>query len=339
MITERREKLQGGCAKRPGRLARHAAAAFHRSRHHGPLDQIRTRERELQERITADQKSWRDRNRIIQETAQYSLNQIERTLIAIIRQVAESRGMNLVLHRAQVALNVNELDITEQVTQQMNQDHAVHHHLARWRVAPGAEHATGGHAGFRVSRAEPDASLGTTRQPAGAPLGRAAAPWPSRRALATVGFLPELARTRCRAWRRWRVAARRPTPARSPGWRRCSSAEPNQVSFLDNRKYAPLLEQTRAGAVIVHPDLAGRVPPGSAAHRHGGALSRLGPRGRAVPSAAAAAAWHSRCRRGRGRRAGRCNGRDRALGGHRGRRLGWPTVPGRGRSGDWARRV
>ncbi len=28
--------------------------------------------------------------------------------------------MNLVLHRAQVALNVNELDITEQVTQQMN---------------------------------------------------------------------------------------------------------------------------------------------------------------------------------------------------------------------------
>jgi division protein CdvB (Snf7/Vps24/ESCRT-III family) len=28
--------------------------------------------------------------------------------------------MNLVLHRAQVALNVNEFDITDQVTQQMN---------------------------------------------------------------------------------------------------------------------------------------------------------------------------------------------------------------------------
>jgi UDP-3-O-[3-hydroxymyristoyl] glucosamine N-acyltransferase len=37
-------------------------------------------------------------------------------------------------------------------------------------------------------------------------------------------------------------------------------AGPDQVSFLDNRKYLPALEQTRAGAVIVHPDLAGRVP-------------------------------------------------------------------------------
>ncbi len=43
------------------------------------------------------------------------------------------------------------------------------------------------------------------------------------------------------------------------------SAEASQVSFLDNRQYAPLLAQTRAGAVIVHPDLASRVPPGSAA--------------------------------------------------------------------------
>ena len=83
-------------------------------------DQVRTKERELQERITTAQQSFRDRNRIIQETAQYSLSQIERTLIGVIRQVAESRGMNLVLHRAQVALNINEFDITDQVTQQMN---------------------------------------------------------------------------------------------------------------------------------------------------------------------------------------------------------------------------
>ena len=83
-------------------------------------DQVHAKEQSLQERITEAQKSFRDRNRIIQETAQYSLGQIERTLIAVIRQVAESRGMNLVLHRAQVALNVNEFDITEQVTQQLN---------------------------------------------------------------------------------------------------------------------------------------------------------------------------------------------------------------------------
>jgi Skp family chaperone for outer membrane proteins len=83
-------------------------------------EQIRTRERALQERITKAQKTFRDRNRIVQEAAQYALGQIERTLIGVIRQVAESRGMNLVLHRAQVALNVNEFDITDQVTAQLN---------------------------------------------------------------------------------------------------------------------------------------------------------------------------------------------------------------------------
>jgi hypothetical protein len=83
-------------------------------------DQIRTKERELQERITNAQKTFRDRNRIIQEAGQYGLAQIERMLIAVIRQVAESRGMNLVLHRAQVALNVNEFDITQAVVDQLN---------------------------------------------------------------------------------------------------------------------------------------------------------------------------------------------------------------------------
>ncbi len=38
------------------------------------------------------------------------------------------------------------------------------------------------------------------------------------------------------------------------------SAGPDQVSFLDNRRYAPALEQTQAGAVIVHPDMRDRVP-------------------------------------------------------------------------------
>ncbi len=38
------------------------------------------------------------------------------------------------------------------------------------------------------------------------------------------------------------------------------TAEPTEVSFLDNRKYAAALAETRAGAVIVHPDMAERVP-------------------------------------------------------------------------------
>ena len=43
------------------------------------------------------------------------------------------------------------------------------------------------------------------------------------------------------------------------------TATAEQVSFLDNRRYLPALAATRAGAVIVHPDLAGRVPDGSIA--------------------------------------------------------------------------
>lgn len=43
------------------------------------------------------------------------------------------------------------------------------------------------------------------------------------------------------------------------------AAEPDEVSFLDNRRYAPALDTTRAGAVIVHPDMAGRVPSSAAA--------------------------------------------------------------------------
>ncbi|HEV2153812.1 UDP-3-O-(3-hydroxymyristoyl)glucosamine N-acyltransferase [Bradyrhizobium sp.] len=38
------------------------------------------------------------------------------------------------------------------------------------------------------------------------------------------------------------------------------TAGPNEVSFLDNRRYASALGRTLAGAVIVHPDMAGRVP-------------------------------------------------------------------------------
>ncbi len=38
------------------------------------------------------------------------------------------------------------------------------------------------------------------------------------------------------------------------------SAGPDQVSFLDNRRYAEALEHTEAGAVIVHPDMLTRVP-------------------------------------------------------------------------------
>lgn len=43
------------------------------------------------------------------------------------------------------------------------------------------------------------------------------------------------------------------------------SARPDEVSFLDNRRYATALEQTMAGAVIVHPEMQNRVPTGTIA--------------------------------------------------------------------------
>jgi UDP-3-O-[3-hydroxymyristoyl] glucosamine N-acyltransferase len=42
-------------------------------------------------------------------------------------------------------------------------------------------------------------------------------------------------------------------------------AGPTEISFLDNRRYAAALDATKAGAVIVHPEFAGRVPAGSVA--------------------------------------------------------------------------
>ena len=59
------------------------------------------------------------------------------------------------------------------------------------------------------------------------------------------------------------AAAGAPAPAREAqmvGVAPLQAAGPDEISFLDNRRYVPLLQQTRAGAVILHPDLADRVP-------------------------------------------------------------------------------
>jgi Skp family chaperone for outer membrane proteins len=83
-------------------------------------EQVRTRNRQLQERIIGAERKLNERKRIIDAATDYALNQIRSELIAVIRQVSESHGMNLLLHRTQVALNVNEFDITDQVTEQLN---------------------------------------------------------------------------------------------------------------------------------------------------------------------------------------------------------------------------
>jgi len=118
-IGARRQKLNEEAAREQAAW-RDAQQTLASQRQGLSAEQLRTRERELQERITNAQRVFRERNQAIQEAAQFSLAQIERMLIAVIRQVADSRGMNLVLHRAQVALNVNEFDISQQVAEELN---------------------------------------------------------------------------------------------------------------------------------------------------------------------------------------------------------------------------
>ncbi len=82
--------------------------------------QVEAKEKALQNEIAAAQTSFRARDQAIQNSAQVALGQIESVLIAVIRQVSEARGMNLVLHREQVALNINAFDITADVAAQLN---------------------------------------------------------------------------------------------------------------------------------------------------------------------------------------------------------------------------
>ncbi len=82
--------------------------------------QIRAREKALQDRIATSRREFAERNRIIQEQGQFALAQIQRTLQAVVQKVAASRGMNLVLQRQAVAVNVPEFDLTEEVLEVLN---------------------------------------------------------------------------------------------------------------------------------------------------------------------------------------------------------------------------
>jgi Skp family chaperone for outer membrane proteins len=83
-------------------------------------EQIRTKERELQDRIAESRRKFAERNRIIQEAGQYALAQIERTLRTVVQEVALSHGMNIILHGPQTALYLPEFDITPQVVAELN---------------------------------------------------------------------------------------------------------------------------------------------------------------------------------------------------------------------------
>ncbi|MBP0465516.1 OmpH family outer membrane protein [Roseomonas sp. PWR1] len=83
-------------------------------------EQLRVRERELQDRITDSQRALRDRAASIEQVAQGALREIEQALGTVIRQVASSRSVNIVLPRPLVIFNEPPFDLTTEVAAQLN---------------------------------------------------------------------------------------------------------------------------------------------------------------------------------------------------------------------------
>ncbi len=121
IIAARRAALNADAAKEQAAW-RKLQAEINAGRGHLTPAALHAKELALQAQITKAQQDFRQRNLEIQQSAQIALGQIERMLIAVIRQVAQSHSMNLVLHRAQVALNVAAFDITPEVTAQLNKE-------------------------------------------------------------------------------------------------------------------------------------------------------------------------------------------------------------------------
>jgi Skp family chaperone for outer membrane proteins len=83
-------------------------------------EQLRARERALQDQITDGQRVFRDRARDLEQLAQQALREIEQALAIVIRQVAASRSINIVLPRPLVIFNEPPFDMTEEVAVQLN---------------------------------------------------------------------------------------------------------------------------------------------------------------------------------------------------------------------------
>ena len=82
--------------------------------------QLRVREQELQQRMASARTRLGRRDRVLKEVDQVVSGQVQQTLIGVIRQVSESRGVNVVLHRGGATLNAQAMDLSEQVAEQLN---------------------------------------------------------------------------------------------------------------------------------------------------------------------------------------------------------------------------
>lgn len=118
-IQERLQRLNDDAAREQNawREAQQQLAALR-----GQLtpEQMREREQELQERISNAQRVLRERNAAIQAAGQKALAEIERVMLFVIRQVAEARGLTMVIQRQAIVLAVEQHDISEAVANQLN---------------------------------------------------------------------------------------------------------------------------------------------------------------------------------------------------------------------------
>jgi Skp family chaperone for outer membrane proteins len=118
-FVARRQKLNEDAQKEQVTL-RDLGQALANERAKLTPEQIRNREKDLQDRIAESRRVFGERNRIIQEASQYVMAQIERAVELVTQQVAVSRGINLVLNRAQILGVTNEFDLTPAVVDDVN---------------------------------------------------------------------------------------------------------------------------------------------------------------------------------------------------------------------------
>ena len=118
-LGARRQKLNED-AQREQAALRDIGQALVRDRAKMTPEQIRAKEREYEERVNASRLKFGERNRIIQESGQYVIAQIDRTLEAVTQKVAIARGVNLVLNRAQLLGTTVDFDLTPQVAEVLN---------------------------------------------------------------------------------------------------------------------------------------------------------------------------------------------------------------------------
>jgi Skp family chaperone for outer membrane proteins len=118
-IERRRARLNEDLQREQGRW-REEQQTLAAARATLPPETLRDRERVLQDRITDAQRIFRDRNRAIDAAAQVGLQQLEQAMATVVRQVAQSRGVNLVLPRQLAILSEPGFDVTDEVSAQLN---------------------------------------------------------------------------------------------------------------------------------------------------------------------------------------------------------------------------